>query len=242
MSLPLIIFFERHWDIIPKAVMQKLLPKLEKNGYNTFCIEAPHNISSQEIFKRHHQGLKDDTLLEKQAKSYLRSLQLTKELSEISFTELASLIRLYVSSQHFITVAEKIKQLPASRMLKENFIEASKRSFMIKGIDINSKEYDHLVSLPLSERVVALDQLEIKRIETFSQHLIFLKNEQKKGVIFACGAKHAKSLISELKKYEEEGEVLYYFPHSPSRYDESLDDVAVLLEKNDGVLEGHTYC
>ena len=41
MSLPIVIIFERHWDLIPKPLVKELLPELSKRGYGNFCFEAP---------------------------------------------------------------------------------------------------------------------------------------------------------------------------------------------------------
>ena len=45
MSLPIVIIFERHWDTIPKTIIKDLLPALNKKGYQTFCFEAPQDLS-----------------------------------------------------------------------------------------------------------------------------------------------------------------------------------------------------
>ncbi|MCB1115065.1 MAG: hypothetical protein KDK71_01235 [Chlamydiia bacterium] len=244
MSLPIVILFERHWDPIPRAVMQELLPGLAEKGYGTLCIEAPQNISSEEIFKRMNWGLQEDSELEQVAKKFLseRNVSLKQELSEISFTPLTALMRQYVSSQCYVKCAEKLKQLPASRMTKENYEEAKKRGITLKGIDIDNSGFDAMTSADLLTRMTIINSLETSRIETFTKHLLTLKNEQSGGIIFACGALHAKRVVEELNKNETAGEVLYYFPHSARRYDESKDDVAKIIKDNQGTLDGHTYC
>ena len=56
---------------------------------------------------------------------------------------------LYVSSKGYLTVAEKVKQLPASRLLKEVFGEARKLSISLKGIDVSRAEFDEMTSVDL---------------------------------------------------------------------------------------------
>jgi hypothetical protein len=55
------------------------------------------------------------------------------------------------------------------------------------------------------------------------------------------GALHAKGSIDQFKKLRLDDEVLYYFPHSSSRYDESVDDIEVLMDGTSGTLVDHTY-
>lgn len=117
MSLPIVIIFERHWDTVPKSVMQYSLPHLSKRGYETFCFEAPQNLSSAEIVDRHNSWLEFDSDIQQQAEKLLKQVGITSKLSDMSFGSLAELLRLHVSSKRYLGVAEKVKQLPAFRML-----------------------------------------------------------------------------------------------------------------------------
>jgi len=241
MSLPLVIIFERHWDTIPKSVMKDLLPDLSRRGYETFCFEAPQNLSSAEIIDRHNSGLELDSGIQQQAENLLKQVGITSKLSDMSFRSLADLLRLYVSSKRYIDVAEKVKQLPASRMLKEIFSEAAKLSMSLKGIDVGSEDFDEMTSADLSRRMSGIRLREDDRITTMVQNLLKLRTEQEEGIIFACGALHAKGLIDEFKKHGLQDEVLYYFPHSSSRYDESVDDIEVVMHDTSGTLVDHTH-
>jgi hypothetical protein len=241
MSLPIVILFERHWDTIPKSVMKDLLPDLSKRGYETFCFEAPQNLSSAEIIDRHNSGLAIDSDIQQQAEKLLKQVGITSKLSDMSFRRLADLLRLYVSSKRYVEVAEKVKQLPASRILKEIFIEAAKLSISLKGIDIDSKDFDEMISPDLSQRMPGIRLQENHRITTMVQNLLKLRTQQEEGIIFACGALHAKGLIDALKKQGLQDEVLYYFPHSSSRYDESVDDIEVVMYDTSGILADHTH-
>ena len=71
------------------------------------------------------------------------------------------------------------------------------------------------------------------------QTLLKLRFQQAGGIVFACGALHAKRLLDELKKHDLQDRVLYYFPHSSARYDESIDDVHEVIV--DDALLGHTH-
>jgi hypothetical protein len=220
MSLPIVIIFERHWDTIPKSVIKDLLPDLNKRGYETFCFEAPQNLSAAEIVDRHNSGLELDSDIQQQAEKLLKQVGITTKLSDMSFHSLAELLRLYVSSKRYVDVAEKVKQLPASRMLKEIFGEAAKLSMSLKGIDVGSEDFDEMTSADHSKRMSGIRIREDYRITTMVQNLLKLRTQQEEGIIFACGALHAKGLMDEFKKHGLQDEVLYYFPHSSSRYDE----------------------
>jgi hypothetical protein len=241
MSLPIVIIFERHWDTMPKSVIKDLLPELSERGYGTFCFEAPQNLSSAEILERHNHGLKEDSRLQKQAETLLKQQGITSQLSQTSFSILADQMRSYVSSKHYLIVAEKIKQLPASRMLKEVFDEAEARSISLKGIDINSRVFDQMVAPDLSQRGEGLSREMDHRNTTMFQNLLTLHSEQEDGIIFACGASHAKGLIDLFKKHSLQDQVLYYFPHSSDRYDESQNDIDQITRAMGDTLVGHTY-
>lgn len=79
------------------------------------------------------------------------------------------------------------------------------------------------------------------RITTMVQNLLKLRTQQEEGVVFACGALHAKGLVDEFKKHGLQDEVLYYFPHSSSRYDENIDDIKRITNDPLGPLVDHTY-
>lgn len=241
MSLPIVIIFERHWDIIPKSVMQDLLPDLSKKGYKTFCLEAPQNLSFAEIIERHNLGLAFDSKLQDQAENLLKRLGITNKLSDISFESLSYLLKLYVSSKKYETVAEKIKLLPSSYLLKDIFNEAQKLCISIQGIDIDSKDFDEMTSIDLTKRMSGIRLRENLRITTIVQNLLKLRAQQEEGIFFACGATHAKGLISALKKQGLENEILYYFPHSSAFYDKSMDDIKLLIDNSSDVLVDHTH-
>lgn len=225
MSLPIVIIFERHWDPIPKTLLRDLLPDLKKRGYETICYEAPENISSAEIVDRHRYSVTLDQEIQKQAEDLLKQRGITQRLSEISFGRLAELLKSFVLSNHCLHVAEKIKTLPALLILNEVFDHAAELSLTVKGIDIDSEIFDQMGTLDSSSRMSILRTKNAYRDRLFFQNLCALRTQQEGGLVFACGALHAKGLIDQFKQNGLENEVLYYFPHSSSRYDESVDDV-----------------
>lgn len=241
MSLPIVIIFERHWDIIPKLIVKNLLPSLAEQGYDTYCFEAPQNLTSSEILARHNDAIELDSGILFDAEKYLKQVNIVAKLSDLSFGELAKLMRLYVSSQRYVAVAEKIKQLPASLLLRDIFVDAKRHSVDIQGIDIDDKDHSEIFSLDLSKMVKNIDQNEEHRIRTFCDNLLKLRQE-KEGVIFSCGVIHARNLISSLQKSGLQDGILYYFPHAQKRYDDSIDDVKdVIMSEAGEVLKDHIF-
>jgi hypothetical protein len=236
MSLPIVIIFERHWDTIPKLLVKDALSDLSKRGYENLCFEVSHELSSLEIINRHDAGLKFDSDIQQQTEACLKKLNITAKLCDISFTKLSQLMRLYVSSKKYHEVATKIKQLPASLILKEIFNDTTKLSMSVKGVDI--ADFDDVVTGDISEVASKVRRDENFRIATIFKNLCKLRSQQKEGIVFICGAFHAEGLLNEFKKHNLEKEVLYYFPHSTSRYDESMDDIKEAMNKT---LKDHTY-
>jgi hypothetical protein len=224
-KLPIVIVFERHWDTIPKLVMQGLLPSLAKRGYNTFCLEAPQDLTSDEIVARQKLGLDSGAGLEKDAKKYLEQAGITNELSTMSFRKLVDLMRLRVSSKKYLEVAEIVKHQPAVRLLKDVFDEASKSSILLKGIEVNSEDFDKMVSPNLSTRMVGIAANEDYRLETVFANLLKVRDQQEEGIVFLYGALHAHGLLTKFREKNMQNEVLYYFPHSTNRFDDSIDDI-----------------
>jgi hypothetical protein len=237
MSLPLVIIFERHWDEIPKLVLKDLLPNLVEQGYQTLCFETPKDLTTSEIIARHDSGLKYDMEIQRQAEQLLKQVNITKQLSEESFSSLAQLMKQYVSSQRYLDVAEKIKNLPASKILKEIFDQAGKLSLLLKGVDI--VDLDEMFSYDLSKRMTHINLQEDRRIRTIFKNLLKLRKKQE-GVIFICGALHASNLLAKFAEKGMQDDVLYYFPHSSKRYDHTTDDINEITMRNE-TLQNHTY-
>ncbi len=240
MCLPIVIIFEHHWDPIPKLVVRDLLPDLYKKGYETFSLEAPQDLSSNEIVARHQSGLKEDLELNQQAKAALREKTgIECELSSISFTKLMKLLQYYVHSKEYAKFAEKIKKLPASLILKQVFEKAKELSISLKGVDIDSKDFDAMMSPNLLTRMGGIEDREDCRIPIIFHNLLKLQTQKKEGVIFVCGAFHAERLINTFKKQDLQDRVLYYFPHSGNHCGKDVDIIKDLTTND--TLPGHTY-
>jgi ribosome-binding factor A len=109
----------------------------------------------------------------------------------------------------------------------------------VKGIDIGSECFDKMGPLDLSRRMTAISMNEDCRIATIFQNILTIRAQQEEGIVFACGALHAERLIDEFRKHGLQEEVLYYFPHLSSRYDERIDDINEVSMCD--TLRGHTH-
>lgn len=241
MSVPTVIIFEQHWDKIPKQTVQELLPSLSQLGYRTLSFEAPADCSSEKIIRNHATQLEEDDKILGDAEALLRQRNIkVQNISDVSFKQLTELMHLYVSSQRYAEVAEKIKQIPASKILKEIFRDMQNHSITVKGVDVDRDTFSDVTTGSFRQRVQKIDTHEPIRISSFFSNLMKIKEETEEGVIFVCGAKHADGLLEEFKKRKMEDELLYYFLHSGKRYDDSFDGIA-LLQKEVCSLNTHTY-
>lgn len=238
MSLPLVMVFERHWDTIPKMVLDDLFLSLAPLGFTNFAMEASHDLTFAEMQCRLNLKLEQDEQLQEQADKYLKRAGLVAKLSEMSFTHLVNLMRAYVSSQRYLDVAEKLKQLPATRLLKGAFERASQLRMNVQGVDIGDQDFTKIIELDLSKRVKSMDANEEYRDTTMFEGLLKLRQQQDEGIIFFCGVLHAKALMAKFKERGLQDEVLYYFPHSSGHYDESVNDIEFLMNET---LQGHTH-
>lgn len=241
-SMPIVCIFERHWDVSTKQVLKKLISNLSEESYDTLCFESPQDLEEQQCLSLHEMELKEDEDFYKQAKNLIPSIIQVDDLSTLKVKELMGLVRLFVSDQDYRFVTEKIKNLPASRLMKEIFSETLKRSWTIKGVDINANEFAAILSADLinGDRLKEIEKKEERRIKTITDNLVKLSQE-KKGIIFSCGSLHAKKLLKSLEEKGLKDRVLYYFPHSNEMYNSKGNDIEKLIAIND-VLKDHRYC
>ncbi|MDR3476601.1 MAG: hypothetical protein P4M14_01040 [Gammaproteobacteria bacterium] len=216
MALPMVLFFERHWDTIPKKVLKKLLTALAELGYDTLCFERPQNLTFTENIQSMQTGI--DFVREQivQAKSFLvkAGVKLDKELWELPFVELCNILQEHVSSKRYMELAELIKNLPGHEILLEIMNEANVHEMLVLGTDINEDHYYSIVSQSYDTRITALKDSAKKREMTMGMNLIG-DYQQRKGVAYLGGALHSNAIIEILKKGISEDQILAYLPHSP---------------------------
>ncbi len=235
-----VIIFELHLDVSSKKLMKSVLPLLGNEGYDTLCYELSSDRKEEEIYASFEHGLNSCIDLNSKAKEFLaqRNIEILPSLSLLPYKQLIELMRLYVSSQHYEKVAEKIKNLPAALVLKEVFAIAKETALTIRGIDINGAAYQEMYALYFSKRFKKIKEQEVARIDSFTKNLIELRN-QKKGTIFVCGALHAPTLLASLKKHNLNQNILYYYAYSDENYQGDIEIMKERLTKEE--LERHTY-
>lgn len=237
-SLPIVVLFERHWDVKPREVLKYLIPKLAEIGYNTLCLEVPHCDSETKIICSFRENQKGFLKLRKTAESYLTKAQVKHgELSEIPFDVLAILMHQYVASQYYETVTERIKLIPSQKILLESFDIALTRSWSVAGVDIYGLDY--ILGHKISERSDLINPREEQRITTIADNLLRL-SKSGHGVLFVGGALHAENLINHFRAKNLSERVVYVFPHSNKSYAEQIDDIKVYFSPN--ILKGHQFC
>lgn len=239
-TLPLVIIFERYWDQESKKIQKDLVPELSEEGYDTICFEAPQDLTEEEILSLHREGLEIHSEANSKANEYIQRAGFKDiQLCELGFNTLAELMRLHVSSKRYLEVAEWIKGLSGSILLKDIFNDVKKRHFSIKGVDIDATDFGEMMSHDLSQRMRVIDQKEEVRNSTIFENLVRLRKSGR-NIIFFCGALHAESLINQFKEKNMQNQVLYYFPHSNKNYEDGVDDVKKYHSNE--TLKNHTFC
>ncbi len=239
-STPIVILFERHWDETPGQLLKDLLPKLAEEGYDTWGLEAPHDISAAEIMLRSKKEVSFRTGLYSQAIQCLKQNHInpSKKLSDIGFDELSKLMRQHVSSKRFSEVAEKIKHLPALLLFKENLDLANRLFITLKGVDMESSIFDPMIDSDITTKMRIVNKNEGYRIKTITDNLLKLHTEGK-GVVFTCGVLHADNVIAKFKEKNMDHHVIYYFTRSAKKFFDKLDDVEMFLSNK--TTENHTH-
>ena len=250
MSLPIICIFERHWDTYPKEVLLDVLPDLAQLGYNTLCVEAPEDVKKEEILNCLDISIKKSTECLEVAQKYLsfqKQIDLKTPMDKISYSKLAELMRLYVTSQKYQMMAEWIKNLPGHQKMKEVFDKAQQHKFELHGIDISEKSYNSMFVTNQGEwkshfeRDVNIIDKDAERIRVMTNHLSKLKKENR-GIVFLCGAYHVREIFAKFKKMDFEGEALPYFIcRGDQVYDEQFDEIGELEERGGEILNGHVF-
>ncbi len=236
MALPLVILFERHWDVPPRELLINLLPSLIDEGYDTLCFEAPHDSSEEQIVAGCRYRLEEASEMASTSQKLIQQrVKLKGKLSDLDLAKLTQLIQLYVSSKKYDEVATKIKHLPAISLLNDILTTCEKNSIFVEGIDIKQTDYSKINKFDYSRDTVT--ESEAYRIQTFTANLLRL-HQKREGLIFCCGGLHAAGLMASLKEQKIEN-VLYYFPHSPKFLYSGFDDIRQFHVNE--TTKGHIY-
>ena len=230
-SLPTIIIFERHWDLIPKQVVNEMLPVLAAEGYDTVCVEAPSVLTQEEIISRSQGNMERASGIFTQVTELLTRANAmpAERLEDLGLESLSRLMLYHVSSQRFIEVAEQIKQLPAAKLFRQILSTASNLSMSIKGVDVEDKIFATVTRGNPDVRIAAIDAVEKVRVESFVENLSQVQ-KVRRGTVFICGATHISNLLAKFKERKEEGKFLCYFAHSSKFYGDTLNDLEGLKE------------
>lgn len=235
MSFPIVMIFERHWDVTPQLLIKNLLPSLEIDGYDTFCEEEPSSTSEADFF----------TKKEKQVQGGIKVMNLfntlvdrtkfpvNKELNACTCEELAEALPPSFPSK----LIPLIKLFPAAKLGQENLLFAKQRSFSIVFID--DPEFGKLYSPDDDDeaRLKVLLKTKDQRDRVMADRLYDLYANHK-GIIFSLGVRHSNAIVENLKrKGLTDKDIVCYFPHSSYSYNKDeiklLGDMATTSEEID---------
>lgn len=233
MVLPIVILFERHWDIIPKLALQEIVPALESEGYTNLCMEATQDMQSEQIIAASRVALEERLQIEGEVKYWLTYNRVAVDIDKLSLMSFKSLVNLmqdYVSKNHFLTIAEKVKELPAVKILSSILQKVEALSMTVVGIDLPTEEYCEMHSLlDGGERWRRMAPKESYRERVLFENILKLRANQDEGMIVLMGALHAPGMMAQFEEQGMQNEVVYCFPHSPYRYGSSIDDVNEII-------------
>ncbi len=241
MPLPIIIIFENHWDHQVKSVIKNdVLADLIQVGYNTYCFETPHDLNEQQLFSKMHEAMIENDILLNQAKTLIgqKGLNLASDLEDLPFEELASLLRLYVSSRDFTDMATIFKQIKSNKLTLEIFESVLKKYIYVQGIDqpcsVNPL-YVPAKSKPLY--IGALSNEDPRSITLATNiHQLYKKG---RGLIVVLGAFHAKATLHLLANQGLADNIIYYFLHSNTTL--SRLDLVNVVKQNCDTLQKATF-
>ncbi|KTD21166.1 hypothetical protein [Legionella londiniensis] len=227
MPLPIIIMLERHWDAVAKDALKYTLPSLVEKGYDVLCFESPSDEGEDILISRIESTIQFARERYSEANSLLKKRGINVNLTEMNYSDLQRLLRLYVSTQYSNEMALWFRELPGHEK-KLDLVRAAKSLKMsIAGVDLLASEMEKLQSMEvqvnLKKKLSAIDQLDCKRIASFKKHLLNLQRSGK-GVIFVVGKFHYEQLVKAFSDEYSLSDVIFIHPHSPKCLDKSIDD------------------
>ena len=235
MPLPIIVIPERHWDSAPKKVLSASLKRLRLKGYSTICFESPEDESESDLLKGVQSTIEFIKKRKCEATHYLERAGVSLESAvEQDYSQLAKLLRLFVSSQHYREMSLWFKELPGLESKLSLIENAKEEGFSIKGIDLPQDKLEPLRSLGaqsnLSSRVEIIDMLEEHRCNRFVNNIVKFQNNGQ-GVIFIVGQSHFKKITELMDDHLMNDEVIYFHPYITKSLDSSLPDTHRYLER-----------
>lgn len=218
MHPPILVIFERHWNKIPKEILIKNLLKLKELGYSTFCYEASNGDGEQKtILEQIKSNVETYSMYEKTAIAILRMNNIDiSDFSTVPYEQLCHDLHLYVSPKDYDKLAVILKGLSGIRKEYELHLSAIEAGFKIIGIDI-----PELPTIEYFSAETISPDLMKKRDHHFAGNLKQLY-EERKGVVFLCGASHANGLLKELTRLGLIYQTLCYTVSSSVRYSYEL--------------------
>lgn len=212
MTLPLYLILENHWDVTAKRHLEMALPALNEAGYDTLCVESPHDRTAKAMIDSCKKTVENDGKLYAQAKTLLEQRGITQELSDMPYEKLVKLIHLYVSSKFYIETTERLLSFRGAKVMSRVLALAGTLGVEPRGVDIVAEDYSQIVSEKITCRMPAIERSEGYRVNVIVQNLLKLIGERT-GVVFLCGAGHGPGLQAMFAKHSIN--VVSCFPYGP---------------------------
>jgi hypothetical protein len=235
MSLPIVMLFNRHWDITPQLLIKEMLPGLSKEGYDSFCEERSSALSEQDIFNdmENHIGSSLDYLNIFNQIADLSKLPCNRNLNDLTLSELQYALPNKCDYSDAEDMTYAIKHLQAHKRHRDNLFLAKEMAFQIHPID------DPL-SVNEVESVLGDSELEYEAMkktqsvrESVMADRLFHMHSLGAGIIVSLGCNHFKNMVELLQKRGlGEEDIVCHFPHTMYRYRWPLkNDLENLIEK-----------
>ncbi len=234
--LPTIVIAERHWDKVPKRVLQSAIPKLNRLGYDTLSFEFPVSMSEESYVNMLQNSMDDLQGQLTDAKPFVeRAGKSLDDLFNMPFEELMGFLRSYVTSKYLYMFANGIVHYPSQAMLKEIIDESFALGFCLKGLDINDIEtYRDLCTVRDNElRSNKINSTLDDRNEAIFNNTLKLHAEQQ-GTILSIGFLHILPLIENIYNKQPSllDEFIFIVPYSEKSIFIDANDTPILYSEH----------
>lgn len=230
MPLPIIVFLESHIDEIIASHYTKMIQNLIGKGYNKFCIEAPSELSLDEIKLALNLEISEVEKLLTEAVDYINlgykttnpnsSYKCTKNgLLSLDITSLANILKMYVSLNRSAELALKFKSHLTNNITLEMFNQLSSKIDII-GIDV---ERTFSVMEHAKHKETREDLMFSKLLESYNNGF---------NIIFKVGKLHGLGLYERFKKEQRLDNIIFVDLSSPQTILPPLSDEQVEFFKN----------
>lgn len=245
MSLPIVMLFNRHWDLTPQLLIKELLPGLAREGYNSFCEERSSALSEQDIFKdmENHVNSSLDYLKIFNQIADLSKLPYDRNLNDLTLTELQYALPNKYNFSDAEDMTYAIKHLQAHKRHRDNLFLAKEMDFQIYPIDdpLSISEVESVLG-DVDLEYQAIKKTKSVRESVMADHLCRM-HSLGAGIIVSLGCNHFKNMVELLQKRGlGEEDIVCHFPHTIFQYRSPSKNSINDLTEEGSILINKTTC